>query len=88
MGLSADTIRTGLDAIAAREPGIARFDVVQAQDDPAGFVLVEAYRTPEAPARHKETAHYLKWRDLVAPMLAEPRRSAAYRGVFPEDPDW
>jgi quinol monooxygenase YgiN len=40
------------------EPGIARFDVVQEADDPARFVLVEAYRTPQAPAAHKETAHY------------------------------
>ncbi|HVV00449.1 MAG TPA: antibiotic biosynthesis monooxygenase, partial [Verrucomicrobiae bacterium] len=53
-----------------KEPGIAAFDVAQQQDDPSKFVLVEAYRTPEAPAAHKETAHYVKWRDTVAAMMA------------------
>ena len=53
-----------------REPGVARFDVLQQQDDPSRFVLVEVYRTPEDPARHKETAHYIKWRDTVAPLMA------------------
>jgi (4S)-4-hydroxy-5-phosphonooxypentane-2,3-dione isomerase len=73
---------------SVREPGIARFDVVQSQDDPARFVLVEAYRTPEAPAAHKATAHYAKWRDAVAPMMAEPRSSVKYVGVFPPDEAW
>jgi quinol monooxygenase YgiN len=71
-----------------REPGIARFDVVQQADDPARFVLVEAYRTPDAPARHKETAHYALWRDTVAPMMAEPRTSVKYGNVFPDDAGW
>jgi len=70
------------------EPGIARFDVVQQADDPARFVLVEVYRTAEAPAQHKETAHYAKWRDTVAPMMAEPRRSVKYQNVFPVDAGW
>ncbi len=70
------------------EPGIARFDVVQQTDDPARFVLVEVYRTAEAPARHKETAHYAKWRDTVAPMMAEPRRSVKYQNIFPDDAAW
>ncbi len=71
-----------------QEPGIARFDVMQAVEDPTRFVLVEAYRDPEAPARHKETAHYLKWRETVAPMMAEPRSGTAYVNVFPDDPDY
>jgi (4S)-4-hydroxy-5-phosphonooxypentane-2,3-dione isomerase len=71
-----------------KEAGIARFDVVQQQDDPTRFVLVEAYRTPEAPAKHKETAHYAKWRDTVAPMMAEPRSSVKFTSVFPEDQNW
>jgi autoinducer 2-degrading protein len=70
------------------EPGIARFDVVQQQDDPTRFVLVEAYRTPDDPARHKETAHYAKWRDTVAEMMAEPRSSVKYDNVYPGDPGW
>ena len=67
---------------SVKEPGIARFDVVQQADDPTRFVLVEVYRTAEAPAQHKETAHYAKWRDTVAPMMAEPRSRAEYREVF------
>src|SRR5262249_11897555 len=68
-----------------KEPGIARFDVVQQQDDATRFVLVEAYRTPEAPAAHKETRHYQVWRDTVAPMMAEPRSSVKFSNVYPED---
>jgi len=70
------------------EPGIARFDVIQQQDDPARFVLVEVYRTADAPAKHKETAHYQKWRDTVADMMAEPRTSVKYTNVFPDEQSW
>ena len=73
---------------SAREPGIARFDVVQQQDDPTRFVLVEVYRTPQAPGAHKETSHYQTWRDLVAPMMAEPRSSVKFTNVFPDDNGW
>jgi quinol monooxygenase YgiN len=73
---------------SVQEPGIARFDVVQQQDDPTRFVLVEAYRTPDAPALHKETAHYQTWRDTVAPMMAEPRTSVKYANCFPDDSAW
>jgi quinol monooxygenase YgiN len=73
---------------SVKEPGIARFDVVQDTEDPTRFVLVEAYKTPQAPAAHKETAHYLKWRDAVAPMMAEPRTSRKYVNCFPEDAGW
>ena len=71
-----------------KEPGIARFDVIQQQDDPTRFVLVEIYRTPGDPARHKETAHYQKWRDTVADMMAEPRTSIKYTNVFPDEHGW
>ena len=71
-----------------QESGIAGFDVVQHQDDPAKFVLVEAYRTPDAPAAHKETEHYKTWRDAVAPMMAEPRTSVKYVNLFPDDAHW
>ena len=70
------------------EPGIARFDVCQDLADPTRFVLVEAYRTPEDPAKHKETAHYAAWRDAVADMMAEPRSSTKYCNAFPEDAAW
>ena len=67
-----------------QEPGIARFDFVQQLDDPTRFVLVEIYRTPAASAAHKETAHYQKWRDIVAPMMAEARASTRFAPVFPD----
>jgi len=66
---------------SVKEPGIARFDILQQQDDPARFVLVEAYRTAEAPAAHKQTKHYQVWRDAVAPMMAEPRASVKFTNV-------
>jgi (4S)-4-hydroxy-5-phosphonooxypentane-2,3-dione isomerase len=71
-----------------REPGIARFDVIQQADDPARFVLVEVYRSSEAASSHKETAHYAKWRDTVADMMAEPRRGVKFSNIFPDDPGW
>ena len=73
---------------SVEEPGVARFDVVQQQDDPTRFVLVEAYRTPDAPAAHKATQHYATWRDAVAPMMAEPRQSVKFSNRFPEDAEW
>jgi len=73
---------------SVREPGIARFDVLQQADAPARFLLVEVYRDGEAPARHKETAHYQTWRDTVAEMMAEARTSVKYGNVFPDDAGW
>jgi quinol monooxygenase YgiN len=73
---------------SVREPGVVRFDVIQRADDPARFVLVEIYRTPDAPAAHKATAHYAAWRDAVAEMMAEPRTSVRYAAVFPEAAGW
>lgn len=67
------------------EPGVARFDVIQQRDDPARFVLIEIYLTPDDQLKHRETAHYLTWRDTVAPMMAEPRRATQYDAVFPAD---
>jgi len=73
---------------SVKEPGVARFDVIQQQDDPTRFVLVEVYRTADDPAKHKETAHYKKWRDTVESMMAEPRTSVKYSNVFPEEHGW
>ena len=73
---------------SVREAGIARFDVIQQADDPASFVLVEVYRTPEDAVRHKETSHYRIWRDAVAPMMAVPRTSVKYTNIFPDDNGW
>ena len=80
------TVRNAAHSV--REPGVARFDVVQQQDDPARFVLVEVYRSSEAVAKHKETAHYIAWRDAVAPLMAEPRAGVRYGSVFPGEEGW
>ena len=73
---------------SVKEPGIARFDVIQQADDPTRFVLVEVYRNQEATVRHKETAHYAAWRDTAEKMLAEPRTRTQYTNVFPSDDGW
>jgi len=73
---------------SVQEPGIARFDVVQQQDDPTRFVLVEVYRTADDPAKHKETVHYQTWRDAVADMMAGPRSSVKYGNIFPGEEGW
>ena len=71
-----------------QEPGIARFDAVQQRDDATRFVLVEVYRDDDDAAAHKETAHYKKWRDTVAEMMAEPRSSVKFTNVFPGSTGW
>lgn len=83
---SAATLENARNSV--EEPGVVRFDVIQQEDDPTRFVLVEIYRTSADPARHKETTHYLTWRETVEPMMAEPRRSVKYRAVFPDDARW
>lgn len=67
-----------------KEPGIARFEILQQQDDPSRFLFIEIYRTPDAPAAHKETKHYQVWREAVAPMMAEPRVSVKFTDFFPD----
>lgn len=80
------TIENGRNSV--QEPGIARFDVIQNAADPTRFVLVEVYRAAEARAAHRATAHYAKWRDAVAEMMAEPRSSVEFHNVFPGDEGW
>ena len=70
------------------EPGVARFDVIQELEDETRFVLVEVYRKQNDPAKHKETAHYLLWRDIVAEMMVEPRKGIKYKNIFPEESGW
>jgi autoinducer 2-degrading protein len=72
---------------SVKEAGIARFDVIQQTEDPTKFILVEVYKTADAALAHKETAHYARWRDIVAEMMAEPRRGIKYTNIFPEDVD-
>jgi quinol monooxygenase YgiN len=73
---------------SVKEPGIARFDVIQQKDDPTRFVLVEVYRSVEATAAHKETAHYAVWRDRAEPLMAEPRTRVQYTNIFPGEEGW
>jgi autoinducer 2-degrading protein len=73
---------------SVQESGIARFDVLQQADEPARFMLIEVYRSPQAAAAHKETAHYQRWRDAVADMMVEARSSVKFANVFPSDEGW
>ena len=83
---TAATIENARNSV--KEPGIARFDILQHADDPTWFTLNEVYRTADAPAAHKETRHYQVWRDTVADMMAEPRSSVRLTTVFPADEGW
>jgi (4S)-4-hydroxy-5-phosphonooxypentane-2,3-dione isomerase len=73
---------------SVKEAGILRFDFIQSREDPTRFVLVEAYKHPDDQAAHRETAHYLTWRDAVADLMAEPRTAVKYTNVFPDDAGW
>ncbi len=75
-------------ANSIQESGIARFDVIQQLDDPSRFVLVEVYKEKEDAAKHKDTDHYKKWRDAVAPMMAEPRSSIKFVNIVPDEKGW
>ena len=87
--VDAFTAATKANASASlQEPGVARFDVLQQADDPTRFALIEVYRTADAVAAHKETAHYKTWRDAVETMMAEPRSSTKFTTVFPGDDAW
>jgi len=80
---------TIVNAVCSRkEPGIARFDVVQEREDPTRFVLVEVYRTEEDTLRHKETAHYQTWRDTVERMMESPRRAMKFVNITPDEQGW
>jgi (4S)-4-hydroxy-5-phosphonooxypentane-2,3-dione isomerase len=70
---------------SAKEPGIARFEVLQQQDDPSRFVLCEVYRDAAGPAKHKESAHYNTWLETVTEMFVTPRTRAFYTNLVPDD---
>ncbi len=78
-----DATRANHEA-SVRENGNRRFDVLQSADNPTHFVLYEAYATAADAAAHKQAAHYLRWRDTVAPWMAAPRQGVAYHGLFPK----
>ena len=66
-----------------RESGNRRFDVLQSPENPGHFILYEAYASAEDAAAHKETVHYLAWRDMVSDWMARPRQGIRYEGLFP-----
>lgn len=68
---------------SVQEPGNLRFDVLQLAENPAQFVLYEAYESETAAAAHKDTAHYLKWRESVASWMTIPRTGIKYKGLLP-----
>jgi autoinducer 2-degrading protein len=70
---------------SVKEIGVARFDVYQQREDPTIFTLVEIYRSEEAPAHHRQTAHYLRWRDTVGEMMLEPRTRDTYNIIYPSE---
>jgi (4S)-4-hydroxy-5-phosphonooxypentane-2,3-dione isomerase len=87
--LDAFLTATEENAVASRdEPGIVRFDVMSDRADPTHVVLVEIYRDDVAAAAHKDTAHYQRWRDTVAPMMARPRQATRYVNTSPDDSAW
>jgi (4S)-4-hydroxy-5-phosphonooxypentane-2,3-dione isomerase len=75
-------------ANSLKEPGVARFDLIQELEDPTRFVLLEVYRTKNDAALHKETSHYQRWRETAEPMMAEPRSRILYQNIHPADGGW
>lgn len=71
-----------------REPGIVRFDFLQMTEEPAQFILIEVYKSPEDQLRHRETSHYNKWKESVAVMMAEPRKGSRYTNLYPDESGW
>ena len=91
MHVKPDVIDSFIDATVAnhkesvKEPGNLRFDFIQQSDDPCRFMIYEAYDSDEAAASHKDTTHYLKWRDSVKDHMAEPRKGVRYNIIEPND---
>ena len=75
--------RENAKSSTSNEPGIIRFDVMQLEEDPSRFELLEVYRTRDDSIKHKETSHYKRWREIAEPLMAEPRTRAVYRNIFP-----
>ena len=71
-----------------QEAGVYRFDFYQQSDDPTRFVLLEIYRSEDAPSKHRETEHYVQWRDAVDDMLLEARTKNTYDIIFPPISEW
>jgi (4S)-4-hydroxy-5-phosphonooxypentane-2,3-dione isomerase len=70
------------------EEGIMQFDFIKNIDEPDQFVLVEIYRSTSDQLAHRETQHYKVWKNLVADMMAEPRKGIVYQNIYPGDEGW
>lgn len=70
------------------EPGVIRFDFIQQADSPSNFLLIEIFKNEDAAAKHKQTPHYIKWRDAVETMMSQPRNSIKYKAIYPEEKKW
>ena len=68
---------------SVHEPGNLRFDILQLAEDPTRFILYEAYESTDHAGGHKDTPHYARWRETVAPWMAEPRQGVVYEGLLP-----
>lgn len=73
---------------SGKEEGVIRFDVLQQSEDPTRFTLLEVYKSPDDHRKHRETAHYARWRDTVSVMMAEPRQGIRYINLYPDDTSW
>jgi autoinducer 2-degrading protein len=82
-----DLIRTNHEA-SVRETGNVRFDVLQSVDDPTRFLLHEWYVDEASAMAHRETPHYLAFREAAEDLQVEPRQGVRYRGLFPEIGDF
>lgn len=71
-----------------QEDGVVRFDLLRSDDKPTSFILFEVYRSADAQAAHKETAHFAHWREAVKDLIVAPGRAAIYANVFPGDDSW
>jgi autoinducer 2-degrading protein len=81
-------IKANYEGARSAEPGNVRFDVLQAEDDPAKFLVYEVYRSAADFTAHQQTPHYLTWREAAADMMAAPRVGGRYHNLFPADADW
>jgi autoinducer 2-degrading protein len=65
------------------EPGVARFDVLQDQQDDSKFVLIEIFKNETASAAHEETTHYMEWKETVADMMADQGQARKFDNLYP-----
>ena len=65
-----------------QEAGNVRFDVLRHEEDPARFLLYEAYLNKNDFVRHQQTDHYNRWKAKVADLMAQPRQGVKHTSLF------